>query len=527
MKETIQDMAHQLFFDICQKEPTDFDVFFLDHINFPKIDYEPRMTVYLPTPRETQGMQVIQGNVFSNLESSQETIFALFFASVCHAAGHAKITDFKKYKDWMNGKNKKRAYETFEFIEDIRVNDFLRNEFPEYYSEIIKIKEFFNTINEKTDLKDFKKYSKKVFADRFVKNIKKERNELKEKILHLHQNDDESFIQIADIVYNSSNIMPEQRLPFEEHFSHPKKIKNWNENISLSIDGRFQSIVDRFSEIWFGQLKRRAKIKKNFKGMTEDLEFDNIDFSPENLGEYLRLRNATHLFLKKMSSQIKMTPNSMDDSMAEDRGLLEMQAAIQSVAAQNNAVQIFEQDDASRVEEEWAILVDTSSSMRLKFDEMKKFTMCLGEAANDVNSQSGKWGLYTFNNNFSIVKDLQDKYDQTSKSRVGGIEVQGLSFIADAVTLTSRILEKGITERKYIFLITDGQALGTAEADKNMKEAIMSARKKGISIIAIGVPQGNSKIHSKIYSMCMPYEGLKKTIAKFVRAYTIIADQEV
>jgi len=114
-------------------------MFFLDQINFPRIDYEPIMTVHLPIHKETHGIQTIQGNAFLNLEESKQTIFSLFFASVCHAAGHAKVTDFTKYKNLMKNKNKKQAYETIEFIEDIRVNKFLENEFPEYYSEIRKI----------------------------------------------------------------------------------------------------------------------------------------------------------------------------------------------------------------------------------------------------------------------------------------------------------------------------------------------------------------------------------------------------
>ena len=97
-----------------------------------------------------------------------------------------------------------------------------------------------------------------------------------------------------------------------------------------------------------------------------------------------------------MSSQMKMTPNVMDEGMPEDMGLLQMQAAIQAVAAQNNSIQIFEQDDYRRIEEEWAIVVDTSSSMRLKFDEMKKFAICLGEAANEVNSKKWKVGIFYF-----------------------------------------------------------------------------------------------------------------------------------
>jgi hypothetical protein len=508
-----------MFFDICEKKPMDVDMFFLDQLHFPKIEYEPRMTVYIPMPKLLQDLQVIQGNAFTDTETSQDTIFALFFASICHSAGHAKVTDFNKYKNWMKGKNKKRAFETFEFIEDIRVNEFLRNNFPEYYSEMIKIEEFFNIINEKRELSDLKKHVKKIFSNKFVADIKIRRKEMKEMILNMDSEDEEKFIQIADIIYESSNILSDQRLPYADHFAHPKRIETWNENITIKTEGAYQRLVETTGEIWVEQLNRREKVRKKYGGITEDLEFDRIDFAPENIGEYLRLKNATHLFLKKMSSQMKMTPNTMDEGMQEDMGVLNMQLAIQRVAAQNNSIQVFEQDDLRRIEEEWAIVVDTSSSMRLKFDEMKKFAICLGEAANEVNSKNGKWGFFTFNNNFTIVKDHYEKYDDSSKSRIGGIEVQGLSFIADAVKLCCRILDRENVERRYIFLITDGQAVGTLDANEKMIEAVHAAKKKGISVVAIGMPQGVTKI----FSLCMPYEGLRKTVAKFLAAYTQIA----
>ena len=46
MNDTIQDVAHQMFFDICERKSMSIDMFFLELQNFPKIDYEPRMTVY-------------------------------------------------------------------------------------------------------------------------------------------------------------------------------------------------------------------------------------------------------------------------------------------------------------------------------------------------------------------------------------------------------------------------------------------------------------------------------------------------
>jgi len=89
--------------------------------------------------------------------------------------------------------------------------------------------------------------------------------------------------------------------------------------------------------------------------------------------------------------------------------------------------------------------------------------------------------------------------------------------------LCGRILEKENIERRYIFLITDGQALGTYDADTKMKQAVEEVRKKGISVVAIGMPQGITKI----FSMCMPYEGLRKTVAKFLNAYTLLAGDDM
>ena len=492
--------------------------FFLEQIYFPKIEYEPRTTIYFPIPKRTEGIQTLHGNSFSNIEESYETVFALFFASICHAAGHAQITDFKKYKNWMRGKDKKRAYEVFEFIEDIRVNEFLKNSYPEYFSEILKIKEFFNTTREKLD--SIEVHSRKIFSERFVENIDKQKMVLIQEILKTDSENDKKFIQIADAIYNLVNIRNEQKFSFEDHIEHPKKIETWNENIRINTNGEFQKVTQRFGDIWFEQIKRRTKLQKKYGKVSVGLEFDKIDFAPENIGEYLRLKNSTHLFLKKLSSQIKDTPNAVDEGNPEDMGLVEMQAAIQSIAAQNPSMQIFEQDDVHRIEEEWAILLDTSSSMRLKFDEMKKFAICLGEAANKVNSRDGKWGFYTFNNNFTIIKDHYEKFDQHAKSRIGGIEIKGLSFIADAVKIITRILEQDNVERKYIFIITDGQALGTHAADEKMQEAIIAARKQGISVIGIGAQEKNTQI----YSMSMPYEGLRKTIAKFLGAYTSLAE---
>lgn len=521
MKDSIEDVAHQIFFEICEKKPTDIDVFFLRDIHFPKIEYTPRMTVYVPLPREINGNYIYEGTIFPNYELGQETIWNLFFATICHAAGHAKVTNFSTYKDWLKNKNKKKAYKVLEFIEDIKVNDFLEKSFPEYFKEIHKIDEIFEITNERKNVKS-REHAKKVFYEKFNQNNSKY-SKIKQNIIKSSVENIDEIIRIADKLYSVESPIINEKSPYKDQYFVPKTIKDWKQNITINPKGIVKNNVENFIEIWFEEIKHRAKIRKKYAGITDDLNFDKIEFAPENLGEYLRLKNATQMFLKKMSREIKMVPNIMDEGMPQDMGLLEMQAAIQAVAAQNNSIQIFEQDDVRRAEEAWAIILDTSSSMKLKFDEMKKFAVVLGEAANEVNAKNGKWGFFTFNNNFGIVKDHNEKYNQTIKSRVGGIEISGLSFIGDAVKLCTRVLAKEIIEKKYIFLVTDGQQVGTLGNNKDMENAVMEARKHGITIIGIGFPQKNTKI----FNQCLPYENLRKTTAKFISVYSRLAGDEL
>jgi hypothetical protein len=56
-----------------------------------------------------------------------------------------------------------------------------------------------------------------------------------------------------------------------------------------------------------------------------------------------------------------------------------------------------------------------------------------------------------------------------------------------------------------------------------MEDAVVEARNKGISVVAIGIPQGTSKI----FSLSMPYENLRKTVARFINSYTALASANI
>ncbi len=218
-----------------------------------------------------------------------------------------------------------------------------------------------------------------------------------------------------------------------------------------------------------------------------------------------------------------MVSNILDAPQDDDMGLLEMQKAIQAIASQNPDIQVFEQDEARRTSESWAIILDTSASMQGQFHDLKKFTLCLSEAAEEINSNSGNWSLTAFNNNFYVVKDSGESYNQQTKSRFGGIESKGLSFIPDAIILTARTLQQDPNEKKYIFLVSDGVTLGYNDADTYFKEAIDIAKSAGVNVIGIGIKDTKSKLFTASFG----YEEIGRTVSKFIRAYVAVAQNEM
>jgi len=267
MKETVEEVSHQIFFDICEKNPLDIDVFFLDGINFPKIEYFPRMTVYFPLPREINGKNVYEGIVFSDYESGQDTIWNLFFASICHAAGHAKVTDFSKYESWIKRKNEKKAYKVIEFIEDIKVNNFLEKSLPEYFQEISKIDKIFKIINEHQKAKN-QEYTRKKFSEKFnLKNL--DINKIKQDIQGLNYEHTDELVEIANLLYNNEIIIVEEKIPYLDHYFHLEKVLDWQQNIIINPEGVVKKNVQNFIYMWFEQLKRKTRAQKRYRDLTE------------------------------------------------------------------------------------------------------------------------------------------------------------------------------------------------------------------------------------------------------------------
>ncbi|QUC65458.1 VWA domain-containing protein [Nitrosopumilus sp. K4] len=517
MKDTLADVSHELFFDLSGKNPSEIDIFFEESIDYPKISKTPRITITIPLPREYGGKYHLLGYEFAEYETNHESIWTLYAGILVKFAAYVHNIEYLDLEDWKKNKTSKLCEKVIQFIGNTLAENHLQMNYPEYKIELDNIENKIAEINFDSNSKQIE--TRKKFASQFAVN-KTSIQELKTKIIQ----DKESkakIIEYADFLYRHQDYLKDTVFPFYDE--KELSFKNKNKTIFIKPKSEFKKLVDSFDEMWIDEKIKKARITKKYDKITKDLNFDKIGFADENIGEYLRLKNESSMFLKKLRTQLKMVANIVDDPNAEDLGLVEMQKAIQAMASQNDSIQIFEQDVARKTDENWAIILDTSASMKLKFEDLKKFALCLSETADEMNSRGGQWGLFSFNNEFLIVKDHSEKYTQMAKARIGGIKNKGLSFIPDAITLGARIMQDDPTDKKFIFVITDGQTLGQDQDEKAFQDAIKQARNMGINVIGIGLPE---KI-SKYFTLNIPHGDLKKTVAKFIDAYIEVAQSSM
>ncbi len=210
-----------------------------------------------------------------------------------------------------------------------------------------------------------------------------------------------------------------------------------------------------------------------------------------------------------------MIVNVTDSPKTDQIGYVDMQMAIQAIASKGQSTEVFEREEDRRTEEAWVILIDKSASMRLRFDHIKEFAVCIAEAANDLTGKSDAWSMYSFDNNFQILKDFRERYGQQVQARVGGLKNSGLSLLPDAIELSYRILAADPREKKYLFVITDGHPSGYDRIHEQFTKIAKKVEISDVVLVAIGV----SKATSKRFRNSARGTDLKQLVAKFITAY--------
>jgi len=518
LKDTFNDISRQIFYEVAKKDEENVDFILSNKKDFPYFITKPRLMVVVSTPKLVEEKFYFQGFIFDQYEKQSSGLWSLYLASIYHMGAHVAVSNFDIYKDWKQTKTQEHATKVINFIEDCRAESYLKENFSSAAKVIEELDSKYNTYFQ--NIFSDSNVGKNNFSKFFLPDENKIILSIKEKIV-ANINDSSNLIEYANLLYENRHLLNSVTLPYHDHVNEFLSSKIFKP-IKFEPFNDFQKTCSLLNKTWINEITVQRKILQKYKKLSKELRFDEINFAPENFSEYMRLSSETADFVKKIKSKLKFVTNIVDSPKADHVGILEMQKAIQSIASENPEIEIFELDEERRAPESWSIILDSSASMEGKFHDLRKFALCLSEAAEAVSAVNGQWSLSAFNNNFYVIKDSAERYDQQVKSRFGGIKNQGLSFIPDAIILTVRALQQDRNEKKYIFLVSDGKTLGYSDADNYFKEAISYAKKAGVNVVGIGTGG-----ESKLYSACFGHDEITRTVLKFIRAYVNVAQSDL
>ena len=437
MKDTFNDISRQIFYGVAKKDEENVDFILSNKKDFPYFITKPRLMAVVPIPKLVEEKFYFQGFIFDQYEKQSSGLWSLYLASIYHMGAHVAVSNFDIYKDWKQTKTQEHAIKVVDFIEDTRAESYLK----ENFSSAAKVIEELDT--------KYTTYFQNIFSDsnvgknKFSKFFLPDENKIilsiKEKIV-ANINDSSNLIEYANLLYENRHLLNSVTLPYHDHVNEFLSSKIFKP-IKFEPYDDFQKTCSLLNQTWINEIKKQRKILHNYKKLSKELRFDEINFAPENFSEYMRLSSETAEFVKKLKTKLKFVTNIVDSPKSDQVGILEMQKAIQAIASKNPDIEMFERDEERRKPESWSIILDSSASMEGKFHDLRKFALCLSEAADEVSSVNGQWSLSAFNNNFYVIKDSAERYGQQVKSRFGGIKNQA------SVALMSK---EDFNERLYI-----------------------------------------------------------------------------
>ena len=511
MQQTFLDIIYKIFYDTAQRDFKDVQLLLSEKFTFPSIEFEPKIEVKIPIPKKTSNGIVYSGYFFEDSPEQQIVAWGLFLATVYHLAAHVAVSDYSLYRNWIKNKTPRIFWKVIDFIEDDAVKRYLSSTDPNVWENISKI------INKQAK---FDKFDRR--ESRFALNIgyrkidtikQKMNNEILQCFNEEHQN---NVLGWATELYKNQHMLNEETPQYYEQRNFNQSIIFKKNKIEYSPSGKFHTTIKKLNFLYFEEKERIEKFLHGVRKEITGLKFDKIIFSDEDIYNYFKLKEKNKKIIRRIREQIKSVQNNSEYPETYFYGEIDMELAIQAIASNTEKyAQVFDKTEEQRVEEVWGILIDNSASLRLRFEQVKDFMLCLAEASDQLTGPAGSWSLFSYDQKFSILKDYKGKYNQNAKARIGGVQSGGLSYTPDAILLAGRVLAKNPADLKHLFVFTDDFPAGVWNYDAKLHDSIKEVEGLGIEVIGIGLSPNIAKYFS---DSCWG-SNIRDLVNKFIRIY--------
>lgn len=512
-KRTFSGYANSIFYEFAQKKPGSVNLIFSRAINYPVIHRRREAVILMPLPRIKENTILFEGLEFENVPEEREVLWALFLASIYHLGAHAAVSDYGTYENWTMKKTIETCNKVIDFIEDSFVEDYISRDMlisknlSEIKNEVAKMDE--------NRSKDISQKSVPWICSSKDRHLM---NKLSSEIMNSEgvPTRGMGLLKVADALYGNRHLLPKRTLPYCEQDGNSTSIIGYKKNcLRFNLDEEFKETIRTLDDLWQENENMRTRLIRVYGKHLKGLHFDSITLPSENYHEFVQIRDKIMPMLRRIRQQLRMIANVTDSPKTNQMGQLDMQMAIQAISSKGQVTDVYEFDEERRLEEAWVILIDKSASMGLRFDHVKEFAICVAEAANELTGSHDAWAMYSFDNNFQILKDFHERYGQQIQARLGGLQNSGLSLLPDAIDLSYRILASDPREKKFLFVITDGHPSGYDRINEQFSKISKKVEHSGVIMVAIGI----SKSTSKKFRNNARGTDLRELVAKFITAY--------
>jgi nitric oxide reductase activation protein len=266
------------------------------------------------------------------------------------------------------------------------------------------------------------------------------------------------------------------------------------------------------------QQERKEKILAKITPQISISQFKSVSFPEEDYTQYLRARNLVQGSSRRLLDALRTALNFLDEDPRQEIGQLDLTAVIQAMASRKPAVDVFLLDELLKQSFAWSIVLDVSSSMRVKGEMGRALAIAVAEAAKELMTDPSSWTLFAFSDRLFILKDSTESYSQRVRARIGGLRFEGLTFLADAVRVAGRMLAKRFEEQRILVAISDGWPHGYQDMPLALKQNVDSLLSKGVIVIGIGVETDRMgkffRLSSSVYTPKDLIKGFANTFIK-------------
>ncbi len=267
------------------------------------------------------------------------------------------------------------------------------------------------------------------------------------------------------------------------------------------------------------QQERREKILAKISPYVSWTRFKSVEFPWEDYTQYLRAKNSVQGASRRLLDALRTAMDYLDEDPRQEMGQLDLSAVIQAMASNKPATDVFTLDEYLKQSYAWSIVLDVSSSMKVRGESARALAIAVAEAAKELMPDPTSWTFFGFSDKFYILKDSSEAYSQRVRARIGGLKFEGLTFIPDAVHMAGKMLAKRFEELRVLVVLSDGWPYGYTNMPIALKENVDELLRKGVIVIGVGVEtdrMGNFfKLNASIYT---PKDLTKKFANTFIDA---------